>query len=69
MRGDYTIEIETRIPERVLKDLAKLGAQLKPLPPWDFHMGSFQQAWRDPKTGLLNASTDPRRAGAAGGIG
>jgi gamma-glutamyltranspeptidase/glutathione hydrolase len=69
MRGDYTIEIETRIPERVLKDLARLGAQLKPLPPWDFHMGSFQQAWRDPKTGLLNASTDPRRAGAAGGIG
>jgi gamma-glutamyltranspeptidase / glutathione hydrolase len=69
MRSDYTIEIETRIPERVLKDLARLGGKLKPLPPWDFHMGSFQQAWRDPKTGLLNAATDPRRAGVAGGIG
>jgi len=30
-------------------------------------MGSFQQAWRDSKTGLLNASSDPRRAGQAGG--
>src|SRR5215813_398796 len=67
MRNDYTIEIELRIPERVLKDLVKLGVGLKPLPPWDFHMGSFQQAWRDPKTGALNAATDPRRAGAAGG--
>lgn len=67
MRDDYTIEIETRISERVLKELVKMGAKLKPLPPWDFHMGSFQQAWRDPKTGLLSASTDPRRAGAAGG--
>jgi gamma-glutamyltranspeptidase/glutathione hydrolase len=68
MHDDYTIEVELRIPERVLKDLVKLGAKLKPLPPWDFHMGSFQQAWRDPKTGLLCASSDPRRAGAAGGF-
>jgi gamma-glutamyltranspeptidase/glutathione hydrolase len=68
MRSDFTVEIETRISDRVLKDLAKLGAKLKPLPPYDFHMGSFQQAWRDPQTGLLNAATDPRRAGAAGGI-
>ena len=67
MRNDYMIEIETRISERVLKDLVKLGVGLKPLPPWDFHMGSFQQAWRDPKTGALSAATDPRRAGAAGG--
>ena len=68
MRDDYTVEIETRIPERVLRDLVKLGAKLKPLPPYDFHMGSFQQAWRDPDTGLLNASSDPRRAGMAGGL-
>jgi gamma-glutamyltranspeptidase/glutathione hydrolase len=68
MRADYTVEIETRIPERVLRDLVKLGAKLKPLPPYDFHMGSFQQAWRDPDTALLNAATDPRRAGLAGGL-
>jgi gamma-glutamyltranspeptidase/glutathione hydrolase len=68
MRDDYTIEIETRIPEHVLRDLMKLGAKLKPLPPYDFHMGSYQQAWRDNGTGLLNASTDPRRGGQAGGL-
>jgi len=69
MREDYTIEIETRIPEQVVRDLAKLGAKAAPLPPFDFHMGSYQQAWRDSKTGLLSASTDPRRAGKAGGLG
>jgi gamma-glutamyltranspeptidase/glutathione hydrolase len=68
MRDDCTIEIETRIPEGVLRDLARLGAKLSPLPPYDFHMGSYQQAWRDSRTGLLNASTDPRRGGRAGGI-
>lgn len=68
MHDDYTIEIESRIPQSTLRDLAKLGAKLKPLPPYDFHMGSYQQAWRDKTTGLLNASTDPRRAGQAGGI-
>ncbi len=68
MRDDYTIEIETRISEKVVRDLAKIGAKAAPLPPYDWHMGSYQQAWRDPKTGLLGASTDPRRAGRAGGI-
>jgi gamma-glutamyltranspeptidase / glutathione hydrolase len=68
MRDDYTVEIETRIPERVLRNLVKLGAKLKPLPPYDCHMGSFQQAWRDSDNGLLNASSDPRRAGMAGGV-
>jgi gamma-glutamyltranspeptidase/glutathione hydrolase len=67
MRSDLTIEMETRLSETVLRDLVKLGAKLKPLPPFDFHMGSFQQAWRDQKTGLLNASSDPRRAGQAEG--
>jgi gamma-glutamyltranspeptidase/glutathione hydrolase len=67
MRDDYTIAIENRIAPNVLGDLMKLGAKLQPLPPYDFHMGSFQQAWRDEKTGELSASTDPRRAGKAGG--
>ncbi len=68
MTDDYTIAIESRIPEHVLRGLVKLGTKLKALPPYDFHMGSFQQAWRDPATGLLNAGTDPRRAGVAGGL-
>lgn len=68
MQHDYTIRIETRIPEKVVRDLAKIGAKAAPLPPYDWHLGSYQQAWRDPATGLLGASTDPRRAGKAAGI-
>jgi gamma-glutamyltranspeptidase / glutathione hydrolase len=68
MRDDFVIEIETRIPERVARDLARIGGKLSPLPPYDLDMGSYQQAWRDPVTGLLGASTDPRRGGKAGGI-
>lgn len=68
MKDDFSIEIETRIPETVVRELAKIGAKAAPLPPYDYHMGSYQQAWRDPDTGLLSASTDPRRAGKAGGI-
>lgn len=68
MRDDFIIEIETRIPEHVARDLAKIGGKLSPLPPYDLSMGSYQQAWHDPKTGLLSASTDPRRGGKAGGI-
>jgi gamma-glutamyltranspeptidase / glutathione hydrolase len=68
MRDDFIIEIETRIPERVVRDLAKIGGKLSPLPPYDLNMGSYQQAWRDPVTGLLSAGTDPRRGGKAGGI-
>ncbi len=68
MRDDHTIEIEARIDEKVVRDIARIGAKVSPLPPYDFHMGSFQQAWRDPDNGLMSASTDPRRAGEAGGI-
>lgn len=68
LRDDYVLEIESRIPERVGADLMKLGITIKPLPTYDYHMGSFQMAWRDPSTGLLNSSVDPRRAGLAAGI-
>lgn len=67
MTDDYAIGIETRIPERVVRDLAKLGGRVRPRPPYDVAMGSYQQAWRD-ESGKLNASTDPRRAGQAGGL-
>jgi gamma-glutamyltranspeptidase/glutathione hydrolase len=68
MRDDFIIEIESRIDEHVVRDLAKIGGKLSPLPPYDLNMGSYQQAWRDSATGLLSASTDPRRGGKAGGI-
>jgi gamma-glutamyltranspeptidase len=63
-----TRPVENRLSEKVVRDLARLGGKASPLPPYDFRMGSYQQTWRDPKTGLLCAATDPRRAGKAGGI-
>ena len=68
VREDYVLEIESRIPEKVVAGLAALGIQVKPLPQYDWHMGSFQMSWRDEKTGLLMSSTDPRRAGKADGF-
>lgn len=68
MRDDYVIEVESRIPEKVFADLVKMGVKVKPLPVYDYHMGSFQMSWRDPRTGLLGSNVDPRRAGMAGGI-
>ncbi|MFN0180979.1 MAG: gamma-glutamyltransferase family protein [Gemmatimonadales bacterium] len=68
LRDDYVLEIESRIPDKVGADLMKMGVRIKPLPTYDYHMGSFQMAWRDAATGLLNASADPRRAGMAGGL-
>jgi gamma-glutamyltranspeptidase/glutathione hydrolase len=68
MKDDFSIEIETRLSETVVRQLARIGATVAPLPPYDYHMGSYQQAWRDSNTGLLSASTDPRRAGKAGGL-
>ena len=66
LRNDYVLEIESRISSDVVAGLARLGVQVKPLPPHDWHMGSFQMSWRDEKTGELVSSTDPRRAGMAG---
>lgn len=68
LRDDYTLEIESRIPAEVVAGLARMGITVNPLPEYDYHMGSFQMSWRDPKTGLLNSSSDPRRAGQAGGL-
>jgi gamma-glutamyltranspeptidase/glutathione hydrolase len=68
LRDDYTLEIESRLPGEVVSGLARMGITVNPLPPWDYHMGSFHMSWRDPKTGLLNASADARRAGMAGGL-
>jgi len=68
LRDDYILEIESRIPKSMVAGLAKMGIRVKPLPAYDYHMGSFQICWRDEKTGLLNSSADPRRAGKAGGF-
>jgi len=68
LRDDYVLEIESRLPSSVVAGLAQRGVQVRPLPMYDYNMGSFQICWRDPLTGLLKSSTDPRRAGKAGGF-
>jgi gamma-glutamyltranspeptidase/glutathione hydrolase len=47
--------------------MARLGVRVKPLPTYDYHMGSFQLCWRD-ADGLLHSTADPRRAGVALGF-
>ena len=68
LRDDYVLEIESRISETVTAGLARLGIQIRPLPMYDYNMGSFQVCWRDHASGLLNRCADPRRAGQAGGL-
>ena len=64
---DYTLQIETRLPKDVIDGITKMGIQVKSLNRFSWGMGSFQISWRDPRTGLLNASADPRRIGTADG--
>ena len=63
---DYKISVESRIPDAVVDDLAKLGVLVNPLPPYDYHMGTYQMAWRD--GGQFKSYTGPRRAGKAAGV-
>ncbi len=66
IESDYTVSVESRLPQSVLSGVTKLGVRVAPLLPYDWHMGSFQLSWRD-ESGL-NSLSDPRRAGLAGGF-
>lgn len=67
LQDDFTLEIESRLPEKTINSIADMGILIKPLPRYDFHMGSYQMSWRDEETGLLNSAVGPRRAGHADG--
>jgi hypothetical protein len=41
---------------------------VRPLPMYDYNMGSFQICWRERADGQLLSSADPRRAGKAAGF-
>jgi gamma-glutamyltranspeptidase/glutathione hydrolase len=64
--NDYKVPVESRIPQRVVDDLLKLGVLVDPLPRYDYHMGSYQMSWRD-ADGTLHGTAGPRRAGFAAG--
>jgi gamma-glutamyltranspeptidase/glutathione hydrolase len=65
---DGTLEIENRIPESVVRDLARMGILVRPLGEYNWRMGSMQLVWRDKETEKLGGVADPRRLGEAGGI-
>ncbi len=67
LEDDYTLAIESRLPSGTVAGMAKLGVRIKPLPEYDYHMGSFQMSWRD-EAGALHSTADPRRAGKAAGF-
>lgn len=68
LRDDYVLEIESRLSQTVIAGLARMGILVRPLPMYDYNMGSFQVCWRDPTTGRLSSYADPRRAGMAAGF-
>ena len=68
MENDYSLVIESRLLESTAVELACMGIRVKSDATYDFHMGSFQIAWRDPATGLLGACADPRKCGFASGL-
>lgn len=63
----YGLSIEDRVPRETIRYLASQGITTTALAPYDWHMGSFQMAWQDGKTGSLGACADPRRCGMAAG--
>jgi gamma-glutamyltranspeptidase/glutathione hydrolase len=68
LRDDYVLEVESRLSPEVVAGAARMGILVRPLPMYDYNMGSFQICWRDPDTKRLNSCTDPRRAGLADGF-
>lgn len=64
MEDDYTVSVESRLPTSVVAGLACKGVLVKPLPRYDYHMGSYQMSWRD-EDGTLRGCAGPRRSGKA----
>ncbi|MCR6482914.1 gamma-glutamyltransferase family protein [Amycolatopsis sp. OK19-0408] len=64
---DHTISVESRVGPDVPAGLAKLGVLTNPLPAYDYHMGTYQMAWRE-AGGSLGTCTGPRREGVADGL-
>ncbi len=64
---DYSLTVESRLSNATIEELTSLGLRLQSEAEYDFHMGSFQVAWRE-KSGKLGACADLRRCGYAAGI-
>jgi gamma-glutamyltranspeptidase/glutathione hydrolase len=67
LEDNYSIEVESRLQPGVVEGLAALGVRVKPLPAYDYHMGSYQMSWRD-DDGSLFSTAGPRRSGSAAAL-
>lgn len=65
---DGSITIEDRVSAETVRQLARWGVDTRALPAYDYHMGSYQMCFRDPATGTIGATADPRRCGVADGL-
>jgi len=59
------ITVEDRFPALVIQKLEALGHNLQMRQPYDLYFGGVQLIIVDPKTGMIEASADPRRNGSA----
>ena len=57
------LEFRSSLPADVVAGLKARGFALGDLGAYNYHTGSMQIVWRDPKTGKLMGSTDARRLG------
>jgi gamma-glutamyltranspeptidase/glutathione hydrolase len=63
LRDDWTIEMESRLPLKVIEDLKRMGFMTHPLGEYHWPVGSMQCTWRS--EGVLFGTADPRRLGIA----
>jgi gamma-glutamyltranspeptidase/glutathione hydrolase len=61
------LQVEERVPEETLRELAARGHQVQPIGPWA-HGSSYQLIAVDPETGAYHAGSDPRCDGQAAGF-
>ncbi len=68
MAEDGSVVVEDRLSPEAIAKLRSWGVNVRAVGAYDWHMGSFQMCFRDPVSGVLGATADPRRCGVAEGI-
>lgn len=57
--------VEVDLPEAVRDEVVARGVNLHPVNPWNWHHGSFEGIWIDPRSGEMSGCGDPRRTAQA----
>ncbi len=61
------VSLEARVPEDIVRELARRGHEVRVVGAWDELMGHAQAIWIDPRTGMRHGGADPRGDGIAAG--